>query len=99
MPAWRTEDGAMQVFPCPFCGPRPDAEFHYIGDADKPRPERGCSDEEWARYLLMRTNARGAARELWVHRVGCGRWLVVERDTETHEVAAVTPMNAERAGS
>lgn len=83
----------MQIFPCPYCGPRSDAEFHYVGDADKPRPARDCSDEQWAQYLLMRRNARGAARELWVHRAGCGRWLVVSRDTVTHEIHATEPMN------
>jgi sarcosine oxidase subunit delta len=83
----------MQLFPCPFCGTRPDDEFHYVGDADKPRPPRDCSDEEWARYLLMRANRRGAARELWVHRAGCGRWIVLTRDTVSHEVTGAEPMN------
>ena len=83
----------MQIFPCPFCGPRPDAEFRYVGDAGKPRPERSCSDAEWAQYLFLRANARGAARELWIHAAGCGRWIEIARDTATHDVSGVEPMN------
>jgi heterotetrameric sarcosine oxidase delta subunit len=83
----------MQLFPCPFCGPRPDAEFHYAGDAGKPRPARECSDAEWAHYLLMRDNVRGAARELWIHAAGCGRWIEFARDTATHAVAGAEPLN------
>ncbi len=28
----------MQIFPCPFCGPRDASEFHYAGEP-KARPE------------------------------------------------------------
>ena len=51
----------MQMFTCPWCGPRPDAEFEYGGDAGKHRPARAASDAEWAEYLYFRTNARGPA--------------------------------------
>jgi sarcosine oxidase, subunit delta len=83
----------MQIFPCPWCGARPDAEFRYAGDAGKPRPPREASDAEWARYLYLRGNTRGAARELWVHAGGCGRWLVLNRDTVTHVVGSAEPMS------
>jgi sarcosine oxidase delta subunit len=43
----------VQVFPCPFCGERPDAEFRYGGDARKARPARDCSDAEWAQICKM----------------------------------------------
>jgi sarcosine oxidase subunit delta len=83
----------MQLFPCPFCGPRPDTEFHYGGDAGRRRPGREASDAEWAHYLYFRANARGAARELWLHAAGCGRWIEIERDTETHAVSGARAMN------
>ena len=71
-------------FPCPFCGPRDEAEFRYGGDPDVARPGSGSSDEDWARYLYVRENRRGLAREYWVHAQGCGLWLIAERDTVTH---------------
>ena len=83
----------MQVFPCPWCGPRADEEFRYAGDAGKPRPGRDCSDAQWAAYLYLHRNTRGATRELWVHAGGCGRWLILERDTLRHDVIAAEPMN------
>lgn len=82
----------MQMFPCPFCGPRIDAEFRYAGDTANPRPSRASSDAEWANYLHFRRNVKGAAEELWIHSGGCGRWLELRRDTVTHEVAGSSPM-------
>jgi heterotetrameric sarcosine oxidase delta subunit len=82
----------MQMFPCPWCGPRIDAEFRYAGDAGNPRPPRSASDREWADYLHFRRNAKGAARELWIHTSGCGRWFELQRDTVTHEIAGSSPM-------
>lgn len=76
----------MQIFPCPFCGLRADREFRYGGDAGKRRPARECSEAEWAHYRFQRINAKGRARELWLHADGCGRWIEIERDTTTHEV-------------
>lgn len=76
----------MHSFLCPHCGPRDETEFLYGGDAGRVRPPRTASDEEWARYRYFRKNVKGAARELWLHRSGCGRWLVLERDTVTHAV-------------
>ncbi len=76
----------MQTLPCPHCGDRDLGEFHYGGDADKTRPERAAGDHDWARYRFFRKNIKGAARELWCHIGGCGRWAVIERDTITHLV-------------
>ena len=83
----------MQRFPCPWCGERPETEFRYAGDADRPRPERDCDDAPWSQYLHFRANARGPSRELWVHSAGCGRWLVLERDTQSHDVLGSEAMN------
>ena len=76
----------MQLFPCPFCGPRIETEFHYGGEAGNIRPEGAdVSADDWARYLYMRANPKGRTREVWVH-LTCGEFLVMERDSLTHAV-------------
>jgi sarcosine oxidase subunit delta len=35
----------------------------------------------------MRDNAAGPQRERWFHFAGCRRWLTIERDTRTNEIA------------
>jgi len=78
----------MLLVPCPWCGPRDEVEFSYGGEADVvyPADPDALSDEEWARFLFVRANPRGAFRERWVHSHGCRRWFVVTRDTATHEI-------------
>lgn len=81
--------------PCPFCGSRPSAEFACLGDARlMERPEAGPD----ADFVYIRDNPAGRHRELWRHEAGCGAWLVVERDTVTHEVFGVELAEAVRAG-
>ncbi|MCU9840549.1 sarcosine oxidase subunit delta [Ruegeria sp. WL0004] len=73
--------------PCPLCGERDRREFYYLGDAvalDRPDPDAG--DRAWNEYLHNRVNPAGRTRDLWQHSSGCGAWLIVERDTLTHEV-------------
>ena len=75
--------------PCPLCGARDLREFYYLGSAVYlERPEPGAPIEDWDRYLHLRENPAGITRELWQHQAGCGAWLVVERDTITHEIIA-----------
>jgi|SRR5687768_4357997 heterotetrameric sarcosine oxidase delta subunit len=83
----------MQLFPCPFCGPRSESEFHYAGEAGNIRPEgyTEVSGEAWANYLYMRSNAKGDAGEVWVHRT-CREFFVMKRDSLTHEVFASMPL-------
>lgn len=38
-------------------------------------------------YVYQRDNPRGLYDEHWHHTAGCRRWLVVTRDTATHEIA------------
>ena len=80
----------MQLITCPYCGPRPEPEFHYGGEAHINRPANpdDLSDEEWADYLFMRTNAKGLHRERWMHAAGCRRWFNVVRHTVTYELGA-----------
>jgi len=72
---------------CPICGKRDETEFTYGGDATKVRPAMDETDPaQWHEYVFMRDNPRGAHREYWHHGVGCRQWLILERDTLTHEV-------------
>ena len=81
----------MLLIPCPWCGPRDEAEFHYGGQAHVPYPEdpAALTDEEWARYLFFRDNPKGPFAERWTHAAGCRRWFNAVRDTATNEVLAV----------
>lgn len=74
---------------CPHCGVRPKEEFAVRGDASLIRPASSASDEAWHDYVYVRVNPRGRTLEHWHHVAGCRRFLVVERDTATHEVYSV----------
>lgn len=72
---------------CPLCGERDRREFYYYGAADYlNRPEAGAEPAAWDNYLHLRDNPAGVTRDLWYHETGCGSWLVVTRNTVTHEV-------------
>ncbi|BBC29839.1 Ferredoxin [Streptomyces graminofaciens] len=81
----------MLLIPCPWCGPRDEAEFHYGGQAHVPYPENpaALTDEEWARYLFFRDNTKGPFAERWSHAAGCRRWFNAVRDTATNEILSV----------
>ncbi|MGW1028018.1 sarcosine oxidase subunit alpha family protein [Streptomyces sp. NPDC002577] len=81
----------MLLIPCPWCGPRDEAEFHYGGQAHVPYPEdpAALTDEEWARYLFFRDNPKGPFAERWSHAAGCRRWFNAVRDTSTNEILTV----------
>jgi sarcosine oxidase subunit delta len=83
----------MQRFPCPFCGPRDETEFHFAAEAGKVRPEPAAevTAEVWSHYLHLNRNPRGATREIWVHQT-CGEFFLMERDTVTHVVAGATAL-------
>lgn len=73
--------------PCPICGERDIREFTYKGDAVallRPAPDAGA--EAWDAYMHLRDNPAGVTRELWHHTAGCGAWIVITRNTVTHEV-------------
>ncbi|CUH77857.1 sarcosine oxidase subunit delta [Tropicibacter naphthalenivorans] len=72
--------------PCPICGTRDRREFYYQGAASMlERPVSGELDA-WHAYVHVRDNPAGRTRDLWHHEAGCGAWVIVERDTVTHEV-------------
>ncbi|MGF6176487.1 sarcosine oxidase subunit delta [Ensifer sp. 4252] len=74
---------------CPHCGVRPKEEFAIRGDASLIRPAPSAPNEAWHDYVYVRANPRGRTVEHWHHVAGCRRFLVVERDTVTHEVYSV----------
>lgn len=78
--------------PCPYCGPRGNEEFAYLGDASVTRPDAAAPDAGAAfhDYVYLRDNPSGQHREFWYHGGGCRKWLVVTRNTRTHEIGAVT---------
>jgi methylglutamate dehydrogenase subunit B len=74
---------------CPLCGPRDRREFYYYGDESYlKRPEAGAVPAAWDDYLHNRDNKAGVIRDLWYHETGCSAWLIVTRNTITHEVLA-----------
>jgi methylglutamate dehydrogenase subunit B len=75
---------------CPHCGQRALQEFIYAGAADVKRPAVDASLETWSDFVHLRSNPRGLTREYWQHVYGCRMVLVVERDTQTHNIHAVT---------
>lgn len=79
---------------CSFCGERDHNEFTYGGDATVVYPDLSAPVEAWINAVYVRSNPKGPHRERWQHSDGCRLWLIVERDTMTHEVMRVEPMRA-----
>ena len=79
----------MIRIPCPFCGERDHSEFSYGGDGSIVYPALDASQEEWVEAVFQRENIRGVQTESWQHVSGCRQWLLIERDTMTHEIHSV----------
>lgn len=76
----------------PLLGPRDAAEFVYLGDAsliDRPDPTADDAAEAFYEYGYLRDNPAGEHQELWYHEQGDRSWLVVSRNTVTHEITKV----------
>lgn len=76
----------------PLLGPRDVSEFTYLGDASlmhRPDPKAETAAEEFHRYQYQRDNPAGNHRELWYHEQGDRSWLIVTRNTLTHEITKV----------
>ena len=76
---------------CPWCGLRNEDEFSYGGDATVERPTDDASQDAWYDYVYTRDNPAGRHREYWHHINGCRDWLVLERNTLTHEIFSIAP--------
>jgi heterotetrameric sarcosine oxidase delta subunit len=76
----------------PLLGPRDADEFVHLGDAGLINRPDGLAEgaiEAFHDYLYLRDNPAGLYRELWYHEQGDRSWLVVTRDTTTHEISKV----------
>ncbi len=91
----------MLLIECPWCGLRDESEFSYAGEAHIARPleTNKLSDEEWADYLFMRKNPKGAHREQWLHAAGCRRYFNAERDTVTYKIRATYRIGEQPPGA
>ena len=89
----------MLLIPCPWCGPRPENEFRYGGQANLTRPAASVDDATWSAYLYFRDNPRGQHQETWCHQHGCGRFFHCVRDTVTDRIADTSKIGAPKTGS
>ena len=80
----------MLLIACPWCGTRPESEFHYGGEAHIARPsDPGLLDDAaWAEILYMRSNPKGVHYERWRHIHGCGQFFNCVRDTVSDRILA-----------
>lgn len=80
---------------CPWCGVRNEDEFSYGGDATVKRPADDASADDWYDYVYTRNNPAGKHSEYWQHVNGCRAWIIVERNTLTHEITSVAAASPE----
>ncbi len=76
----------------PILGPRDSSEFSYYADASllkRPNASAQNADKLFYEYIYLRENPAGLHRELWYHEHGDRSWLVVTRNTITHEILTV----------
>ena len=76
----------------PLLGPRDASEFIYLGDAsllNRPNWDEEKSEDNFYKYLYLRENVAGMHKELWFHQQGDRSWLVISRNTVTHEIIKV----------
>ncbi len=87
------------LIPHPILGLRDAQEFTYLGDAsllDRPSPD---APDAFCDYVFQRENPAGVHRELWFHEHGDRSWLVVTRNTVTHEILKAELARDVKAGS
>ena len=73
----------------PLLGPRDAFEFVYLGSAEllnRPNWESDSAEHDFYQYLYIRENICGDNKELWYHEQGDQSWLVITRNTLTHEI-------------
>ena len=80
----------MLLIACPCCGPRPENEFRYGGEAHIARPSSSSDldDAAWAEFLYFRSNPKGLHAERWRHIHGCARFFNCLRDTVSDKIVA-----------
>ena len=76
----------------PLLGPRDISEFIYLGDAsllNRPKWDAEDAEHSFYEYLYLRKNVACVHKELWFHQQGDRSWLVISRNTLTHEITKV----------
>ncbi|WP_349369723.1 sarcosine oxidase subunit delta [Salinarimonas sp.] len=88
----------MLLITCPHCGPRPELEFRYGGEAHVARPTdpSALDDQAWSEFLFVRDNPKGLYAERWNHAHGCQRWFNALRDTHSDKFVTTYPAGAPR---
>lgn len=72
---------------CPLCGERDRREFYYRGHGSGlNRPEPDAGEAAWDDFVHLRENPAGVTQDLWYHASGCTAWILVTRNTLTHEI-------------
>lgn len=85
---------------CPHCGLRDHEEFSYFGDATKAYPGLEAENHAaWVDTVFTRNNPKGVHQEFWQHTLACRRWLVVRRNTVTHDILEVVPARDRAIGA
>jgi len=85
---------------CPHCGIRDHEEFSYFGDATKAYPGLEAENHAaWVDAVFTRNNPKGIHQEFWQHTLACRRWLVVRRNSVTHEILDVVPARERAIGA
>jgi heterotetrameric sarcosine oxidase delta subunit len=75
------------LIPHPLLGLRDAQEFTYLGDAALlNRPDGLTAPEAFNDYVYLRDNPAGVHQELWFHEQGDRSWLIVTRNTLTHDI-------------
>ncbi len=81
-------DASPQRPPSPASPPPPPRQREETRPSPHPLGEGNHEGVEGAffDYVYIRDNPAGPMRELWYHAQGCRNWIVVTRDTRTHEI-------------
>ena len=89
----------MLLIHCPYCEmERPELEFRYAGEAHVVRAQDPDSivDEDWGKFLYLRSNPKGLHAERWRHANGCGRFFNCLRDTISDKIYVTYKAGAPR---
>lgn len=74
----------MLLIHCPYCEEeRPEVEFRNTGEAHIARSGAitGETDDDFEKFLFIRSNPKGVIYERWRHVHGCARFFNAVRDT------------------
>ena len=82
----------MLLIHCPYCEEeRPELEFRNTGEAHIARSANlvGETDDDFEKFLFIRSNPKGIIYERWRHIHGCARFFNCLRDTVSDKIVAI----------